>query len=81
MNTNELVIDSLAEQLTNNQIEEVLGFKKNWEWVSYFLFPLFLILKISIIAAIIDVGCFFFEKEIKYKKLFNWYYCLKRLLP
>ena len=67
LNTEDLVINSLAEQLTNEQIQEVLGFKKNWEWVSYFLFPLLLLIKTSIIAVIIDVGCFFFGKEIKYR--------------
>jgi len=35
------------------------------------LLPLLLIIKVSIIALILDVGCFFFDKEIMYKKLFN----------
>lgn len=71
LNTKELLINSLAEQLTNKQIEELLGFRKNWEWFSYFLLPLIILIKISIISAILDAGCFFFGKEIKYKKLFN----------
>ena len=41
------------------------------DW-AYLLLPLLLIIKISIIALILDVGCFFFDKEIKYKKLFNY---------
>ena len=71
LNTEELVINSLAEQLTTKQIEKALNFQQKWEWIAYLLLPLLLIIKISIIALILDVGCFFFDKEIKYKKLFN----------
>jgi|TARA_B110000259_G_C13995603_1_gene394275 hypothetical protein len=71
LNSDELLINSLIEQFTNEQIESFLDFQEKWEWVSYCLIPLFLVLKISIIAAIIDIGCFFFNQEIKYKKLFN----------
>lgn len=35
------------------------------------MFLFFTIIKVSIISTILDVGCFFFGKEIKYKKLFN----------
>lgn len=71
LNIDELLINSLAEQLTNEQIQTILGFKKNWEWISYIILPILLLLKTSIIATILDIGCFFFGKEIKYKKLFN----------
>jgi hypothetical protein len=71
LNTEELVINSLAEQLTTKQIEKALNFQQKWEWIAYLLLPLLLIIKVSIIALILDVGCFFFDKEIKYKKLFN----------
>ena len=67
----ELLINSLAERITSNQIEEFLSFQKKWQWLYYFILPLLLFIKISIIALILDVGCFFFDKEIKYKKLFN----------
>jgi len=71
LNTEELVINSLAEQLTTKQIEKALNFQQKWEWIAYLLLPLLLIIKVSIIALILDVGCFFFDKEIMYKKLFN----------
>ncbi len=71
LNLNELVNSSLFEQLTNEQIEKLIGFQKKWEWLGYIILPLLLLFKISIIAAILDIGCFFFSKEIKYKKLFN----------
>jgi len=71
LNTDDLIINSLAEQLTSEQIQDFLNISKKWEWISYIFLPILLLLKISIIAAILDAGCFFFGKEIKYKKLFN----------
>ena len=71
LNTDELYISSLADKFTYNQIEEVLNLQQKWQWLGYAIIPLLLLLKISIIAAIIDAGCFFFDKEIKYKQLFN----------
>jgi hypothetical protein len=66
-----LYISSLTDKLTYDQIQEFLNSQQKWQWLGYAIIPLSLLLKISIIAAIIDVGCFFFDKEIKYKKLFN----------
>lgn len=71
LNTDKLVINSLLEQLTNEKIEEVLSARDKWQWISYIILPLILLLKVSIIAAILDAGCFFFNKDIKYKTLFN----------
>lgn len=71
LNTDELVIRSLAEQLTNEQLLDYLKLRNNLEWAHYFVTPIILIIKLCLIAGILDIGCFFFEKEIKYKKLFN----------
>ena len=71
LNIQELIVNTLAEQLTKNQIEKALDSQEKWQFLGYILIPFLLIIKTSIIAAILDVGCFFFSKEIKYKKLFN----------
>ncbi len=71
LNLKNMIINSLAEKLTVEQINEAISFKNRWEWLTYLVVPIFLLLKISIIALILDVGCFFLGKEIKYKKLFN----------
>jgi hypothetical protein len=66
-----ILSNSLSDQLTQEQLLDYLRLRKDLEWVGYIVMPIILFIKISLIAAIIDVGCFFFEKEIKYKKLFN----------
>lgn len=71
LNTKEFVINNLADHFTQVQLEKALNLQKKWEWLGYVFIPILLLIKISIIASIIDVGCFFFGKEIKYKKLFN----------
>ncbi|QMU64206.1 MAG: hypothetical protein GKR88_07835 [Flavobacteriaceae bacterium] len=70
LNTDGLVANSLAEQLTSEQLNKILNFNKKWQWIGYTLIPILLLIKISIIAAILDAGCFFFNKEAKYKSLF-----------
>lgn len=71
LNTDRMVINSLSEQLSIEQINSLIAFREKWQWLSYIIIPLLLLIKTSIIAAILDVGCFFFSKEIKYKQLFN----------
>lgn len=71
LDTDTLLLNSLAEQLTQEQLEQTLNQQSKWQWVGYAIIPILLLLKISITAAIIDVGCFFFDKEIKYKTVFN----------
>ncbi len=69
---NNIILESLIDNFSQSQIEEYLYSKEKWKWLGYLaVIILLLLLKISIIAAIIDVGCFFFSKEIKYKKLFT----------
>ncbi len=66
-----LVAISFSDEFTQTQINNYLLFKEKWEWLSYLVIPVFLILKISIIASFLDLGCFLTEYKIKYKKLFN----------
>jgi hypothetical protein len=71
LNVDGLFISSLAEQFSYEQILKATNTQKKWEWISYLFILVLSLLKISIISAVLDIGCFFFEKEIKYKKLFN----------
>ena len=71
LDSKKLILDSLATQFTHQQINKIIDFQNKWEWVSFVLIPFLLLIKTSVIAAIIDIGCFFFNKDIKYKKLFN----------
>ena len=67
-----LVYNSLAEKLTSSQINEILNFQEKWQWVTYALIPIFIIIKTSIIASILYVGVFFFSlSKINFKQLWD----------
>ena len=53
------------------QIEKVLSFKDQWQWISYVSVPLLLLIKISVTAVLIDVGCVFYNEKLPYKQLFR----------
>ena len=66
-----VMVRSLSEQLTAEQMEKVLSFKDQWQWISYVSVPLLLLIKISVIAVLIDVGCVFYNEKLPYKQLFR----------
>jgi len=71
LGTETMLINNLAEVYTQEQLAETLAFQDKWQWVGYVTVPLLLLLKISIIALVLDAGMFFFGKEIKYKHIFR----------
>lgn len=71
-NIEELQINFLKVKLTDDQINKYLDFQKKWEWVSYSLLILFLIIKTTIIASVLYIGTFFYSKaKVTFKQLFN----------
>jgi hypothetical protein len=67
----DLLYNSLSEQLTSQQIEEFLGLQKKWQWVGYVFIPVFLLIKTSIIATILYIGLFFSNRDLKFSNLWN----------
>ncbi len=71
LNENELLANYLFDFLSTNKIEEVFEIRKKWEWLYYLSIPILLLIKVAVIAVILDIGIFFFEKKIKYRSLLN----------
>lgn len=71
LNVYDLTLNSLAEQITRKELENLIDARQKWQWIGYLLIPLLLLIKITLISGVLDIGCFLFGKEIKYKKLFN----------
>ena len=72
LNLDNLLIDSLSYSYSYEQINEYLNFQKKWEWFSYLIIPILLLIKMSIIASIIYIGAFFHSKaKVTFKQLFN----------
>ncbi|MFY8069661.1 MAG: hypothetical protein ACOVMG_06160 [Flavobacterium sp.] len=66
-----LIYNSLVEQLTTEQLKSIFDFQKKWQWVSYALIPILLLIKTSIISSILYIGAFFSSKETTFKTLFS----------
>jgi|SRR5690606_29278028 len=67
----ELFFNSLAGYVSHDQIMEILKSQQRWWWLGYITMPFLILIKVATIAAILDAGCFFFDREIKYGKLFS----------
>jgi len=57
LNTDELLRNSLLDNFTQNQVLHILESQKKWQWIGYVIPPILLLIKISIITAILQVGC------------------------
>lgn len=69
---NDLLYQSYTEKLTTAQIEKVFALQEKWQWVSYAIVPVLLLLKVIVIASVLYVGTFFYSKaKVTFKQLFN----------
>jgi hypothetical protein len=67
-----LVYNSLAEQLTTNQLQSIFDFQKKWQWIIYVLISVLLFFKTFIISSILYIGVFFNSKlNIKFNDIWN----------
>ena len=73
LNYKELLYNSLAERLTNKQIQHFFEFQDKWQWVGYVIVSLMVLIKTSIIASVLHVGVFFFSKvAVTFKQLWGF---------
>jgi hypothetical protein len=69
---NELYYNSLLEKLSSEQIENLFSFQKKWQWVSYAIVPLLLLIKTTLVASVLYIGTFFFSKaKVTFKQLWD----------
>ena len=72
LNIDKLIYNSLAEKLTISQIEEIIEFQKKWQWFSYAIIPIILLIKTALISSILYIGTFFYSKsKVTFKQLFD----------
>lgn len=66
-----LIYSSLSDQLTSLQVENFLGFRKKWQWITYIIIPVLYLLKIYIISTIIHIGLLFLNNNLNFKSICN----------
>ena len=68
-----LLYNSLAEKLTNKQIQHFFEFQEKWQWVGYAIVPIMVLIKTSLIASALYIGTFFFSRvAVTFKQLWGF---------
>jgi len=71
LDTEQVLYNSLSEQFTSEQISQIFDFQKEWQWLGYVAVPVLLLIKISVITILINMGLYFSGKKLSYKKVFD----------
>lgn len=75
--TNEVIFNDLfyynilSNKFSLKNIEEVIQFKDKYEWVSFILLPLIILIKYTFVSIIIFIGIKLFELEITFQNCFK----------
>lgn len=69
---NDLIYQSYSVKLTALQIKEIFVLQEKWNWLSYTIIPILLLIKSSLISSVLYIGTFFYSKnKVTFKQLFN----------
>jgi hypothetical protein len=72
LNLDILLYNSLSEQLTTSQINKYFEIKEKWQWLSYTIIPLILLIKTLLITSVLYIGTFFYSKvKVTFKQLLS----------
>lgn len=67
----EVYFNTYGDQINSVLLKEAISFHEKWQWISYTLIPIILIIKLSVIALCLNIGCFMTNLSIGFKKLFK----------
>lgn len=68
---NVLVYNTLAKNLTTEQLEKLFQQTRKWQLIGYLLLPVLLFIKTQIIAGVLGIGAYLFNKKIKHIALWS----------
>jgi len=67
----QMMYNSLSEQLSVNRINVLIENQKKWAWLGYILLPIILVIKWFLVAVALDIGALVLEIQLKFKKAFQ----------
>lgn len=68
----DIIYNLLAERFSAKQVDKILNFQQKWQWVSYAIIPIFLLIKTTLVASVLYVGTFFYSKtKVTFKQLWG----------
>lgn len=71
LDINSLLYESLSHQFARELIDEAFGSIRRWQLIGYVLIPFLLFLKSHLIAGVLGIGTFLFDKDVSHKKLWK----------
>lgn len=66
-----LYYQSFGEQIALERIDKIIEFSGKWEWASYAVLPIIIIIRIFYTSVFLFVGIFFTEMKVDFGKLFK----------
>lgn len=66
-----LYFNTFAEQLTYEQIENIINQGKKWEWVSYAILPILTLIKLTLVASCLSIGLYFLTNRFSFNSAFG----------
>lgn len=66
-----LYYNSLIEQLSFEQISTIIEQGEKWQWVSYALVPVILIIKITFVSICLSIGVYVVHNNFNFKEIFG----------
>lgn len=72
LNLDRLLIENLSTRFSIKQIEGYLSNLEKWEWLTFAIVPLFILIKTTLVSSALYIGTFFLSKsKVTFKQLFN----------
>ncbi len=71
LDVNQLIYNDLTDQLSISKVDEMFAAARKWQLAGYFIIPAVLFIKTHLIAGVLSMGAFFFEKKLPYKKIWG----------
>jgi len=69
--SDDLIYDSLINQLSYERISELLNQGKKWKWLSYVFVPIVFLVKATFVATCLSIGGIFARVEESFAKFFS----------
>ncbi len=66
-----LYYEAYGEQLAFERIEKMLDFQQQYQWIIYLIIPVFMLLKIFLVACCLNIGAILERYEISFGSIFK----------
>ncbi len=68
--TDQVYYNTLGEQLTIERIDALLQIRQKWQWLSYVLIPVMLLVQVLFISICLSAGAILLDYKISFRRIF-----------